>query len=151
MCVLSHFSHVWLFETPWTVDCQAPLSMEFSRQEYWNGLPLSTPKGLPNPGIISVSLAFPALVGRFFTTAPPVKPTAEWIPQKILVRFFSWKQPYNPGIEPTSLRSPAFANRFFTTSTTWEALWLVHRSQNKFQIFSICITFRDFFLTLGYV
>ena len=44
-------SHVQLFATPWTVDCQAPLSMGFSRQEYWSGLP-SPPLGdLPNPGI----------------------------------------------------------------------------------------------------
>ena len=38
-CLLSHFSHIWLFETPWTVVHQAPLSMGFSRQEYWSGLP----------------------------------------------------------------------------------------------------------------
>ena len=41
VCVLSHFNHVWLFATPWTVAHQAPLSVGFSRQEYWNGLPLS--------------------------------------------------------------------------------------------------------------
>ena len=38
------------FGTPWTVACQASLSMEFSRQEYWNGLPLPTPEDLPDPG-----------------------------------------------------------------------------------------------------
>ena len=38
MCVMSHFSHVQLFVTPWTADCKAPLSMGFSRQEYWHGL-----------------------------------------------------------------------------------------------------------------
>ena len=43
-------NHVWRFETPGTVACQAPLSMVFSRQEYWSGLPLSTPGDLPNPG-----------------------------------------------------------------------------------------------------
>ena len=40
-----------LFPTPWTVACQAPLSMEFSRQEYWSGLPFPSPGDLPNPGI----------------------------------------------------------------------------------------------------
>ena len=45
MCVLSCFSHVWLFETPWTVAHQAPLSMEFSRQEYWSGLPFPSSRG----------------------------------------------------------------------------------------------------------
>ena len=40
----------WLFEIPWTLDCQVPLSMEFPRQEYWRGVPFSTPGDLPNPG-----------------------------------------------------------------------------------------------------
>ena len=44
-------SHVWLFATPWAAACQAPLSMEFSRQEYWKGLPLPSPGGLPDPEI----------------------------------------------------------------------------------------------------
>ena len=44
-------SHVWLFVTPWTVAYQAPPSMEFSRQEYWSGLPCPSPGDLPNPGI----------------------------------------------------------------------------------------------------
>ena len=43
VCVLRHFSHVRLFATPWTVACQAPLSMVFSRQEYWSGLPFPSP------------------------------------------------------------------------------------------------------------
>ena len=50
-CVLSRFSHVWLFATPWTAAHQAPLSMGFSRQEYWSRLPCSPPEDLPNPGI----------------------------------------------------------------------------------------------------
>ena len=46
-------SHVLFFEAPWTVTCQTPLSMEFSRQEYWSGLPFPSPQDLPNPGIES--------------------------------------------------------------------------------------------------
>ena len=42
-CMLSHFSRVQLFTTPWTVACQAPLSMGFPRQEYWNGSPFPSP------------------------------------------------------------------------------------------------------------
>ena len=49
--VLSHFSCVRLFVTPWTVARQAPLSMGFSRQEYWSGLPCPSPGDLPDPGI----------------------------------------------------------------------------------------------------
>ena len=68
-CVLSCFSHVWLFATPRTVALQAPLSMGLSRQEYWSGLPLPSPRDLPYPGIELTSLTSPALVGRFFTTS----------------------------------------------------------------------------------
>ena len=67
-------SCVQLFVTPWTVTCQAPLSMEFSRQEYWSRLPFPTSGDLPNPGIKPTSLASPALAGRFFTATPPGKP-----------------------------------------------------------------------------
>ena len=49
--MLTHFSCVQLFVTPWTVAHQAPLSMGFSRQEYWNGLPFPSPGNLPDPGI----------------------------------------------------------------------------------------------------
>ena len=61
-------SHVQLFAAPWTVAHQAPLSMEFSKQEYWSGLPFPTPGDLPDPGIKPTSFASPALAGRFFTT-----------------------------------------------------------------------------------
>ena len=49
--MLSYFSHVWLFVTPWTVAHQGPLSVGFSRQEYWSGLPFPSPGDLPDPGI----------------------------------------------------------------------------------------------------
>ena len=67
--VLSHFSHVQLFATPWTIAHQAPLSMGFSKQEYWSALPCPPPGDLPNPGIKPVSRMSPALAGRFFTTS----------------------------------------------------------------------------------
>ena len=65
------FSRVWLFATPGTIAHQAPLSMGFSRQEYWSGLPFPTPGDFPDPGIKPKSPVSPALAGRFFTTAPP--------------------------------------------------------------------------------
>ena len=68
-------SHVWLFLTLWTVALWAPLSTGFSRQEYGSGLPFPIPEDLPNPGTAPASLASHALAGRFFTTAPPRKPT----------------------------------------------------------------------------
>ena len=66
--MLSSFSHVWLSAAPGTVARQAPLSMGFSRQEYWSGLPCPPPGDLPNPGIEPTSLTSPALAGGFFTT-----------------------------------------------------------------------------------
>ena len=65
MCVL--LSHVTLFVTPWTVACQAPLFMGFSRQEYRSGLPFISPGHLPDPRIEPASLVSPALAGEFFT------------------------------------------------------------------------------------
>ena len=59
--MLSHFSCVRFFVTPWTVAQQAPLPMGFSRQEHWSGLPFPPPGDLPNPGIESVSLVAPTL------------------------------------------------------------------------------------------
>ena len=67
--MLSHFSRVQLFAALWTTDCQAPLSMGFSRQEYWSGLPCPPPGILPDPGIEPASLMSPALAGMFFTTS----------------------------------------------------------------------------------
>ena len=69
-------SCVQLLATPWTVAHQAPLSLEFSRQEYWNGLTFPPPGDLPNPGIEPASPVSPALAGGFFTTAPPGKPSS---------------------------------------------------------------------------
>ena len=64
-------SHVRHFATPWTVAPQAPLSMEFPRQEDWSGLPCPPPGHCPDPGIEPTS---PALAGGFLTTEPPRKP-----------------------------------------------------------------------------
>ena len=59
----SHFSHVWLFATLWTVARQASLSLGFSRQEYWSGLPCPSPRDLLDPGME------PVLAGGFFTAS----------------------------------------------------------------------------------
>ena len=69
MCVSAYvFSHVRLFATPQTVACQALLSIGFSRQEYWSGLPVPSPGVLPDPGIKPGSPGSPTLAGDFFTT-----------------------------------------------------------------------------------
>ena len=65
------------FETPWTVAHQAPLSMEFPRQEHWSRLPSPYAADLPDPGIEPASPVSPALVGGVFTTEPTGK--LEWL------------------------------------------------------------------------
>ena len=64
---------VRLSVAPWTEACQPPLSMEFSRQEYWSGLPFPTIGDVPYPEIKPISLVPPALADRFFTTESPGK------------------------------------------------------------------------------
>ena len=90
--VLSHFSHVQLFGTLWTVACQAPLFMGFSRQQYWSGLPYPPPGDLPDPRLISTSLTSPALAGRFFTTS------ATW--EAALAAQFIKEKPQKMGRRP---------------------------------------------------
>ena len=95
------FNCVNFFATPWTVACQASLSMEFSGQEYWSRLPFLTSEDLPNPGIEPMSLEPPAVVGRFFTTEPPGKPIASRI---------SWQT--SQGFEPFYLYSN-LSNKYY--------------------------------------
>ena len=73
-------SHVQLFETPWTVAYKASLSMEFSRQEYWSGLPFPPPGDLPD--LTKIKPASPvssALASEFFITEPSRKPSNYFI------------------------------------------------------------------------
>ena len=86
-CVLSLFSHVRLFVTPWTLSRQAPLSTGSSTQECWSGLPFPPPGDLPHPGIEPMSLGSLALAGRFLTTLPPGK--SPWKKQ-FLVNDKAW-------------------------------------------------------------
>ena len=73
LCAQS-LNHVRLFVTSWTVACQAYLSMEFSKPEYWSEYPFPSPGDLPNTVIKPASLMSPALAGRVFTTGSPGKP-----------------------------------------------------------------------------
>ena len=109
-CVLSHFSHAWLFATPWTVAPQALLSMGFSRQEYWSGVPFPSPGDLPDPGIEPRS---PALEADTLTSEPPGKRCANgkciqkgrrvsWAPKPVTVQHelsqspvFMWEREIN--------------------------------------------------------
>ena len=70
-CMLSHFNRVQLFATPWTVGHKAPLSMGFSRQEYWSGFPGPLPGDLPDLGIKYLMCP---LAGEFFTAKATWEP-----------------------------------------------------------------------------
>ena len=85
VCMLSG---IWLFATPWTVAFQVPLFTEFSRQEYWNGLPFPTRGDLPDLGTEPASLPSPALAGRFLTAVPSGKPLFFFTFRLIIIVFF---------------------------------------------------------------
>jgi len=83
-----------LCNSVWTVACQAPPSMRFSRQEYWSGLPCPPPGYLPNPGIEPTSLMSLVLKGGFFTTSATWEaPDWVWRPQHIPVPTRSFHEP----------------------------------------------------------
>ena len=64
-CMLSHFSRVWLFATPWTVTRQTLLSIGFSRQKYWSGLSCPSSGNLPNPGLAWTCVSYVSCIGRW--------------------------------------------------------------------------------------
>ena len=82
-------SPVQLFATPWTVAYQASLSMGFSRQEYWSGLPFPSPGDLPNPGIKPGS---PALGADALTSEPPGKPMSNLFSKYLYRAYLYWKK-----------------------------------------------------------
>ena len=78
VCMLSCFSRIQLFVTPWTLARQPPLSMGFSRQEYWSGFPCPPSGDLPNPQIEPASLMSPTWACRFFTTSTTWEARVTW-------------------------------------------------------------------------
>ena len=109
------FSHVWLFVTPWIVAYQALLSMEFSRQEYWNGLPFPSLGDLPNLGIKPRS---PALQAVTLPSEPPGKP----YPIRISTLFWSFLYAF-------------FSFLYFFPTPPASTLWSVFLFYVKFSLF----------------
>ena len=85
VCIM--LSYVWLFAIPWTIACQAPLSVGFSKQEYWSWLSFPTPGNLLNPWVEPTSLALPILAGAFFTTCHLGSPITCWNPYSVCSKF----------------------------------------------------------------
>ena len=122
----------WLFVTPWTVDHQAPLPMEFSRQEYLSGLPFPAPGDFPTRGS---NLRVSHIAGRFFTIEPPRKPSCSikyiqiitqlsppFISRKFLIFCNGNSIPsYNINFPTSSTTSPPPSNHH---SALW--IWLLH-------------------------
>ena len=99
----SHFGCVQLFASLWAIVRQAPLSMGFSRQEYWSGFPFPPPGDLPDPGIELASLMSPVLAGGFFTTSATWKPKVQrylfvfGVPRPNIAHFLSGHSCLLPG------------------------------------------------------
>ena len=116
-------NHVRLFATPWTIAYQAPLSVGFSRQEYWSGLPFPSPGGLPNPGI---EPGYPTLQ----TGSLPSEPSGKLVYQTVKnlpamretwLRSLGWEDPLegghgNPLLAYSCLENP-------TDRGAWRATW----------------------------
>ena len=91
-CMLNCFSHIWLCVTLWILAHQAPLSIGFSRQEYWSGLSCPFPGDLPDPAIEPVTLRSPALAGRFFTTSTTWEKFISWLDDQYLPQYLIYSK-----------------------------------------------------------
>ena len=129
VCVLSR---VRLFATPWTVARQAPLSMGFSRQRYWSGLPFPPPGDLPNPGVEPASLASPDLAVRPFTREALIhrSPTLQedslfsWSTREAQEYWSGQSYPFSSGSPQPRNRTgvSCLADRFFANWASREVL-----------------------------
>ena len=121
-CVLSHFSHLWLSATSWTVAHQGPRPMGFSRQEYWSGLPCPLLGNVPDPGIEPAFPPSPALTGGFFTTS------TIWEAQS----WSTWTQVYLTGLL-TAIAIPS-KDSHGRWSTSLPPLYLVEERYCVFEV-----------------
>ena len=138
MCVKSFR----LFATPWTVACQAPLFMGFSRQEYWSGLPCPPPGDPPNPGIRPRSLISPALAGGFFTTELPGKLSTSItkLVKSIQYRF---------DISQSIYAAEAFNVQYFS-GKIFDNMWML-QIQFKIAVFKINLHIFAFFFSYNVI
>ena len=117
-CAVHGCCHVRLFVIPWTEVRQAPLSMGFSRQEYWSRLSFPSPRDLPNPEMEPISHASPALAGGFFTTAPPENPTCF----RLVVTSISSVQSLRLFVTPWTVAHQAPLSMGFSRQEHWSGL-----------------------------
>ena len=150
-------SHVWLFLTPWTAACQPPLSLEFSRQEYWSGyclchsLPLPSPGDLPDPGIEPGSPYCHCLLQGIFLTQglnpglPHCRQVPYYLSHQGSPRILEWvAYPFSRGSSwPSNQTGVSYiAGGFFTSRATREAPCFLYQNLHGLNfIFLGCIIF----------
>ena len=126
-CVLGH---VQLFEIPWTIVCQAPLSMGLSRQEYWSGLSCPPPGGLPNPGIKPMLPMTPALQVDSLPLEPSrrlqgLKKGDQTVPGYLIIYRLSWHRWHLLGLHPADSKV-SWADAVLgcpSRTDTWQSGW----------------------------
>ena len=107
-----------LFGTPWAVAHHAPLSMGFSRQEYWSGVPCSSPGDLPDPGIKPMTLASPTLAGEFLRLVPPLLDHTYII--TLINNYLKWIKCTNQKTQTGCVDENKYMNALpLTTSLCW--------------------------------
>ena len=134
MCVLSCFSHVQLFATLWTVAHQAPLSMGFSRQVYWSGLPFSPPGDLWPKDWTRVS-CHSCIAGRSFTAGPPGKPIKGQSRTINPLGYAGRPETGNMAISPFYKEAVLFNEVFLEFGESWEAQLPFSTNRKKGSIF----------------
>ena len=138
MCVLSCFGRVWLFVTLWTDAFQAPLSIGFSRQECWSGLPCPSPGDLPDPGIKPISHVSPASAAGSLPPVPLGKPICIYMYISSLLDLPPVSPPHPSwpprSTEMSSLHYPAGSHEPLLKLWWWTAVWTLRRMCSKHKI-----------------
>ena len=139
--MLSCFSRVWLFATSWTVACQGPLSMGFSQQEYWSGLPGEDPGNLPDPEIEPASPVSPALQ----VDSLPLSHQGSWL-QTIgfhFLVFLAIINRKNVGVCKDVLSPTLIQHQWdFDTGHSWVGLGEreMRKTRNYSLLYTLCLT-----------
>ena len=126
--MLSHLGVVQLFVTPWIVVCQATLSMGFSEQEYWSGLPCHPPGELPNPGVEPVSPPAPAFQGASSLLTHRGSPCSNICAYYKHIKY----QGLVLGLIPCTISKWWYFEIFEDHSKTWQYLWFLFVTSHRY-------------------
>ena len=132
VCVFSHFSRVWLFATSWTVAHQAPLSIGFSRQEYWSELPCPPARDLPDPGTEPTSLTSPALQLDFLPLSHLGSLVMSYHSKKVWKLWDNWLLDFLHWTHEPFFSSIWFLPFIPDKGNIYFTVWLAHQSKTMF-------------------